>query len=39
VKVDVTGNLVLDRMNSLSDAELLKIISGGANAPLPELSA
>ncbi len=35
VKVDVTGNLVLDRMNSLSDAELLKIISQGAgSAPL-----
>ncbi len=30
VKVDVTGNVVLDRLNSMSDAELLKIINGGA---------
>lgn len=30
VKVDVTGNIVLDRMNSMSDAELLKVISQGA---------
>lgn len=29
VKMDITGNIVLDKMNSLSDAELLKIISGG----------
>lgn len=29
VKVDVTGNIILDRMNSLSDAELLKVISAG----------
>jgi len=28
VRVDITGNLVLDRMNQLSDAELLKLISG-----------
>ena len=28
VKVDVTGNIVVDKLNSLSDAELLKIISG-----------
>ncbi len=27
VKIDITGNVVLDRMNSMSDAELLKIIS------------
>ena len=30
VKVDVSGNIVLDRMNSMSDAELLKVISNGA---------
>ncbi len=35
VKVDVTGNVIVDRMNSLSDAELLKIIQGGAQAALP----
>ncbi len=35
VKVDVTGNIVLDKLNSMSDAELLKIISGGTNAALP----
>ena len=34
VKVDVTGNVIVDRMNSLSDAELLKIIQGGAQAAL-----
>ena len=27
MKVDVTGNIILDRMNSLSDAELLKVIT------------
>jgi phage terminase small subunit len=27
VKVDVTGNIILDRMNSMSDAELLEVIS------------
>ena len=32
VKVDVTGNIVLDKLNSLSDAELLKIISQGPAA-------
>lgn len=35
VKVDVTGNVIIDKMNSLSDAELLKIIQGGAQAVLP----
>lgn len=30
VKIDVTGNIILDRMNSMSDAELLKVISSGA---------
>jgi hypothetical protein len=34
VKVDVTGNIILDRMNSLSDAELLKVISASAPEPL-----
>ena len=37
VKVDVTGNIVLDKLNSMSDAELLKIISGGTNAALPSV--
>lgn len=37
VKVDVTGNVIADRLNSLSDAELLKIIQGGAQAALPGL--
>lgn len=31
VKVDVTGNIVLDRMNSMTDAELLKVISQGVS--------
>lgn len=35
VKVDVSGNVVIDKLNSLSDAELLKIIQGGAQAALP----
>lgn len=35
VKVDVSGNVIVDRLNSLSDAELLKIIQGGAQAALP----
>lgn len=35
VKVDVTGNIVLDRLNSMSDAELLKVISQTAT-PLIE---
>jgi phage terminase small subunit len=30
MKVDVTGNIVVDRLNSLSDAELLKVITSGA---------
>lgn len=37
VKVDVSGNLVLDKMNSLTDAELLKIISQGASYASPQL--
>ncbi len=32
VKVDVSGSIVLDKLNTLSDAELLKIISGGNSA-------
>ena len=32
VKVDVTGNILVDKLNSLSDAELLKIISQGPAA-------
>lgn len=32
VKVDVTGNIMLDKLNAMSDAELLKIINGGTNA-------
>ena len=35
MKVDVSGNVIVDRLNSLSDAELLKIIQGGAQAALP----
>ncbi len=35
VKVDVTGNIVLDKLNALSDAELLKIISGQSSVVLP----
>jgi hypothetical protein len=34
MKVDVTGNIVLDRMNSMSDAELLKVITAGAQEAL-----
>ena len=30
VKIDVTGNIVLDRMNQMTDAELLAVISKGA---------
>jgi phage terminase small subunit len=37
VKVDVTGNIVLDKLNSLSDAELLKIISSGTSPVVQEL--
>ena len=37
VKIDVTGNIVLDKLNSLSDAELLKIISSGSAPALPGL--
>lgn len=40
MKVDVTGNIVVDRLNSMSDAELLKLITTGSapaqlNAPAP----
>lgn len=38
VKVDVTGNIVLDKLNSMSDAELLKVISQGTNVALPNPS-
>ena len=38
IKIDVTGNVVMDRLNSLSDAELLNIITqGAANASTPAL--
>lgn len=38
ISVDVTGNVVMNRLNSLSDAELLKIITqGAANASTPTL--
>ena len=37
VKVDVSGNIVLDKMNSLTDAELLKIISQGSEYASPQL--
>jgi phage terminase small subunit len=37
VKVDVTGNIILDRMNNMSDAELLKVISQGASNASPQL--
>lgn len=32
VKVDVTGNIMLDKLNALSDAELLNIINGKTSA-------
>lgn len=34
VKVDVTGNIVIDRLNNMSDAELLKVITQGAQQAL-----
>jgi len=34
VKIDVTGNVVLDRMNQMTDAELLAVISKGATQAL-----
>ena len=37
VKVDVTGNIILDKMNSMTDAELLKVISQGALHASPQL--
>lgn len=39
MKVDVTGNIVVDRLNSMSDAELLKLITTGANPALPHAPA
>lgn len=36
VKIDVSGNVVLGQMNSMTDAELLKLISRDASAPLLE---
>lgn len=36
MKVDVTGNIMLDKMNGMSDAELLKVITEQAAAPLLE---
>ena len=35
MKVDVTGNIVVDRLNGMSDAELLKLITSGQ---APELT-
>ena len=35
VKVDVTGNVIVDKLNAMSDAELLKIISQGPAAMIP----
>ncbi|NQW80042.1 MAG: terminase small subunit [Polaromonas sp.] len=29
MKVDITGNIVIDKLNSMSDAELLKLITSG----------
>lgn len=34
MKVDVTGNVVVDRLNSMSDAELLKLITSGQTPQL-----
>jgi len=36
LKVDVSGNIVVDRLNGMSDAELLKLITGGT---APQLGA
>jgi len=38
VKMDVTGNIMLDKMNAMSDAELLKIISGGSKAVMEQIA-
>jgi phage terminase small subunit len=35
MKIDVTGNVIVDKLNSMSDAELLKIISQGPEAMIP----
>ena len=38
VKIDVSGNIVFDRLNSMSDAELLRVITQGAtNASAPTI--
>ena len=38
VKIDVSGNIVFDRLNSMSDAELLRVITQGAtNASTPTI--
>jgi len=34
IKVDVSGNVVIDRLNGMSDAELLKVITQGAQQAL-----
>jgi len=39
VKMDVTGNIMLDKMNAMSDAELLKIISGGAKTVVDQIAS
>ena len=38
MKVDVTGNIVLDRLNSMSDAELLQVISKSATPLLEDIT-
>jgi len=35
LKVDITGNIMVDRLNSMSDAELLKVITSGNALELP----
>ena len=37
MKVDVTGNIMVDRLNSMSDAELLKVITSGQALELPHV--
>lgn len=37
VKIDVTGNIIVDKLNSMSDAELLKIISGSTPALISDI--
>ena len=38
VKVDVSGNIVLDRLNSMSDAELLEVISKSATPLIEDIT-